>query len=60
MEPVPASENVTEELSNNNELNMAQEATNNPQNYPTMTAEKSVEKLPTPSTDPANNKFCFI
>ena len=43
-------ENVIEEQSNNNELNMAQETTNNPQNNPTMTAEKSVEKLPS-STD---------
>ena len=49
-------ENVIEEKLNNNELNMAQETTNNPQNDPTMTAKKSVEKLPS-STDPADNNF---
>ena len=49
-------ENVIEEQSNNNELNMAQEATNNPRNDPTMSGEKSVEKLPS-STDPADNNF---
>ena len=35
---------------------MAQEATSNTQNDPTMTAEKSFEKLP-PSADPADNNF---
>ena len=48
-------ENVIEEQSNNNELNMAHES-NNPRNDPTVTDEKSVEKLPS-STDPANNNF---
>ena len=37
-------ENVTEEQPNNNELNMAQDTTNNSRNEPTMTAKKSVEK----------------
>ena len=36
-------------------MNMAHE-TNNPQNDPTVTTEKSVEKLPS-STDPAENNF---
>ena len=49
-------ENVIEGQSNNNELNMVQETTNNPRNDPTMSAEKSVEKLPS-STDPADNNF---
>ena len=48
-------ENVIKEQSNNNELNMVHE-TNNPRDDPTMTAEKSVKKLPS-STDPANNNF---
>ena len=48
-------ENVLKEQSNNNELNMVHE-TNNPRNDPTMTAEKSVEKLPS-STEPADNNF---
>ena len=47
---------LTQEQSNDNELNMAQETTNNPQKDLTMTAEKSVEKLPS-STDPADNNF---
>ena len=34
-------ENVIEEQSNNNELNMAQETTNNPRNNTTMATEKS-------------------
>ena len=36
-------ENAIVEQSNNNELNMAQETTNNPANDPTMSAEKSAE-----------------
>ena len=48
-------ENVIEEQSNNSELNMPHE-TNNPRNDPTMTAENSVEKLPS-RTDPADNNF---
>ena len=47
--------NVIEEQSNSNELNKADE-TNNPRNDPTMTTEKSVEKLPS-SIDPADNNF---
>ena len=43
-------ENVIEEQLNNNELNMAHETTNNPRNEPTLSAKKSVEKLPS-STD---------
>ena len=35
---------------------MAHETSNNPQNEHTLSAKKSVEKLP-PSTDPADNKF---
>ena len=35
---------------------MAQETTNNPRNDPTMTAKKSIEKLPS-STDLADNNF---
>ena len=35
---------------------MAQETTNNPRNDSTMTAEKSVEKLPS-STDPADSNY---
>ena len=35
---------------------MTQETTNNPQNYRTMTNEKSDEKLPT-NTDLADNNF---
>ena len=35
---------------------MAHETTNNPQNKPTLSAKKSVEKLPS-STDPAANNF---
>ena len=35
---------------------MAQETTNNPRNDSTMTAEKSVEKLPS-STEPADINF---
>ena len=49
-------ENIVEEQLNNNELNMAHETTNNPQNKPTLSAKKSVEKLPS-STDPAANNF---
>ena len=49
-------ENVTEKQSNNNELKMAHQTTINPRNDPTMTAEKSVEKLPW-STYPADNNF---
>ena len=49
-------ENVIEEQLNNNELNMAHETTNNPRNEPTLSAKKSVEKLPS-STDPADNNF---
>ena len=48
-------ENQIEEQSNNNELNVAHK-TNNPRNDPTMTAGKSVEKLPS-STDPVDNNF---
>ena len=49
-------ENLIEEQLNNNELNMAHETTNNPRNEPTLSAKKSVEKLPS-STDPADNNF---
>ena len=35
---------------------MGQETTSNPRNDPTMTAEKSDEKLPS-SADPADNNF---
>ena len=51
-------QNVIEEDSSNNELNIAQETIHNPPNDPTNdpTAEKSVEKLPS-STDPADNNF---
>ena len=49
-------ENVLEKQSNNIELNMAHETTNNPRNDPTMSAEKSIEKLPS-STNPAGNNF---
>ena len=49
-------ENVIEEQLNNNELNMAHETTNNPRNEHTLSAKKSVEKLPS-STDPADNNF---
>ena len=35
---------------------MAQETTYNPRNDPTVTAEKSVEKLPS-STDPADSNY---
>ena len=35
---------------------MAHETTNNPRNEPTLSAKKSVEKLPS-STDPADNNF---
>ena len=49
-------ENVIEEQSNNNELNMAQKTTYNPRNDPTVTAEKSVEKLPS-STELADINF---
>ena len=49
-------ENVIEEQSHNNELNMAQETATNLRNDPTMTAEKSNGKLPS-STDPADIKF---
>ena len=49
-------ENVIEEQLNNNELNMAHETTNNPRNEPTLSAKRSVEKLPS-STDPADNNF---
>ena len=53
--PVPASRKCNwREV--NNELNTAQETANNPQNDPTMTAKKSVEKLPS-STDRADNDF---
>ena len=48
--------NVIDEQSNNNELNMAQKTTSNPKTDPTMTAEKSAEKLPS-STDPPDNNF---
>ena len=48
-------QNVIEEQSNNNELNMVQETTNNPRNDPTMTAEKSIVELPS-STNPADKK----
>ena len=47
---------LTQEQSNDNELNMAQETTNSPRKDLTMTAEKSVEKLPS-GTDPADNNF---
>ena len=49
-------ENIIEEQSNKNELNMAQETANNPRNDPTMSAKKSFEKLPS-STDPVDNNF---
>ena len=49
-------ENVIEEQSNYNELNMAQETTCNPRNGHTISAEKSAEKLPS-STDHADNNF---
>ena len=49
-------ENVTEEQSSNNELSMVQETNNNPLNDPSMTADKSVKKLPS-STDPDDNNF---
>ena len=49
-------ENVIEEQLNNNELNMGHETTNNPRNEHTLSAKKSLEKLP-PSTDPADNNF---
>ena len=39
-------ENVIEERLNNNELNMAQETTNNTRNKPTLSAKKFIEKLP--------------
>ena len=52
----PPLENVIEEQSSNNELSMVQETTNNPLNDPSMTADKSVKKLPS-STDPADNNF---
>ena len=48
--------NVIDEQSNNNELNMAQKTASNPKNDPTMTAEKSAEKLPS-STDLPDNNF---
>ena len=41
---------------NENELNMAQETTNNPRNDPIIIAEKSIEKLPS-SADPADNNL---
>ena len=49
-------ENIIEEQLSNNELNMAHETNNNPRNEPTLSAKKSVEKLPS-STDPADNNF---
>ena len=49
-------ENETEEKLNNSDLNMAHETTNNPRNEPTLSAKKSVEKLPS-SRDPADNNF---
>ena len=49
-------ENVIEEQSSKNELNMAQETTNDPRNNRTMSAKKSVETL-TSSTDPDDNNF---
>ena len=52
----PPLENVIEEQSSNNELSMVQETTNNRLNDPSMTADKSVKKLPS-STDPADNNF---
>ena len=47
---------VVEEQSNNNELNMAQETTNNPRKDHTVTAENSDGKL-TSTTDPAAKSF---
>ena len=52
-------ENVVEEQSNNNDLNMAEETTNNLRNSRTITAQKYDEKLPT-STDPAAYKFIHL
>ena len=49
-------ETAIEEQLNNNELNMAHETTSNPRNEPTLSAKKSVEKLPS-STDPVDNNF---
>ena len=49
-------ENVIEEQPNNNELKMAQETTKNLRNDPTMSAEKSVEKISS-GTDPSHNNF---
>ena len=49
-------ENIIEEQLNNNELNIAHETTNNPQNETTLSAKKPVKKLPS-STDPADNNF---
>ena len=49
-------EKVIEEQLNNNELKMAHETTNNARNEPTLSAKKSVEKLPS-SADLADNNF---
>ena len=51
-----ALENVIEEQLSRNELNMAQETTNNPRNNPTLSAKRSVEELPS-SSDLADNNF---
>ena len=49
-------ENVIEEQSSNNELNMTRETSNSPGNNSIKTAKKSGEKLPS-STDPTDNNF---
>ena len=51
-----ALENVIEEQLSRNDLNMAQETTNNPRNNPTLSAKRSVEELPS-SSDLADNNF---